>query len=177
MSKNKPCTNFILEMFKKSNLKPMSKIAIMADLGNINHNFNKKELFESFRDLYLTNKSYKYVNDFGKEVLSFINNRYKNLREELGHKIMQDIVYEADEKENKEKFEKENEKKRKKEHAPLAKAIKSKGYSQDEAADILDVDKSTISRIKTGTRKPSFDLMRKMSIKFGKGIINQLLDT
>ena len=50
---------------------------------------------------------------------------------------------------------------------PLAKGLRAKGMTQDELADAADVDKSTISRIKLGVRKPSFDLMKKLSDVFG----------
>lgn len=170
---------FIVEMLNRSGLSTMGKLAVMADLGNIKHNFSDRELFESFRLLHLANESYEETDDFGKDVFSFVANRYKDLRVQLGHKVMRDIVYEAteseEEKAKEKELEKEGEKKKKKEQAPLAKAMRSKGFSQNQTADALDVDKSTISRIKTGVRKPSFDLMQKISSRFGKGVVNQLL--
>lgn len=74
---------------------------------------------------------------------------------------------EAESEKNKEEFADQNIAKAKNQNAPLAKALRAQGVSQDEAADILDVDKSTISRIKSGSRKPSFDLLKKMNGKFG----------
>lgn len=68
---------------------------------------------------------------------------------------------------NKEEFAADNIAKAKNQNAPLAKALRAQGMSQDEAADALDVDKSTISRIKSGVRKPSYELLKKMSGKFG----------
>lgn len=49
--------------------------------------------------------------------------------------------------------------KKKGENKPLARALRSKGLSQNELAKKLDVNKSTISRLKLGDRDPSFELM------------------
>ncbi|CAK0748368.1 hypothetical protein CCP1ISM_20026 [Azospirillaceae bacterium] len=68
---------------------------------------------------------------------------------------------------NKDEFEKAQDKMKKGESKPLAKALRSKGMSQQELADHLDVHKSTISRLKTGKRKPSFELMSELGDTFG----------
>ena len=62
---------------------------------------------------------------------------------------------------------KDNPFQKKGETRPLAKSLRAKGMTQDELAQAADVDKSTISRIKLGVRKPSFELIKKLSDVFG----------
>ena len=56
---------------------------------------------------------------------------------------------------------------KKNESEPLAKALRSKGLSQNELADKLNMNKSTISRLKSGERMPSFDTLQKLADTFG----------
>jgi DNA-binding Xre family transcriptional regulator len=64
-------------------------------------------------------------------------------------------------------FAKMNDGKKKGESKPLARALRSKGLSQNELADKLDMNKSTVSRLKTGKRKPSFDTLKQLSNVLG----------
>ncbi len=60
---------------------------------------------------------------------------------------------------------------RKNETAPISKAYKSSGKSQEEIADIVGVDPSTISRYKSKEkdieRKPSFDTLKRLTAAVG----------
>lgn len=59
-------------------------------------------------------------------------------------------------------------KSKKSEQSPFARAIRASGFkSQEKLADLVDVDPSTISRFKTGTRKPSFDTMQRLVKRTG----------
>ena len=51
--------------------------------------------------------------------------------------------------------------------SPIAKAVKSKGTSQEKVADKADVDPSTISRYKAKIRTPSFASIKKVSKALG----------
>jgi DNA-binding XRE family transcriptional regulator len=112
---------------------------------------------------------------FDFELSSTIFMESNRINEEYGADEVQDANAEKErEKEkaeqtakNQEEFADQNAARAKNQNAPLAKALRAQGVSQDEAADLLDVDKSTISRIKNGDRKPSFDLLKKISKKFG----------
>jgi DNA-binding XRE family transcriptional regulator len=64
-------------------------------------------------------------------------------------------------------FQQAQEKMKKGETKPLAKALRAKGMSQQELADKLDVHKSTISRLKTGKRNPSFEMMAELGETLG----------
>lgn len=59
------------------------------------------------------------------------------------------------------------------EESNIAKAIRRKGKSQEEVADIVGVHKSTISRLKqyknkSKGRKPSYDLLKKLTRLLGQ---------
>lgn len=64
-------------------------------------------------------------------------------------------------------FEKAQQKMKKGETKPMAKALRAKGMSQQELADELGVHKSTISRLKTGKRMPSFEMMADLGNTLG----------
>ena len=51
--------------------------------------------------------------------------------------------------------------KKKYEETPFARALQAQAKEQEEIADRVDVDPSTVSRWKSRTRKPSFDNLRK----------------
>ncbi len=119
---------------------------------------------------------------------NYVATSVKVLREELAEKLMKPI-FEAElekgesesdsdfkkraveqdkiQSKNVDEFEKAQEKMKKGESKPLAKALRSKGMSQQELADQLDVHKSTISRIKTGKRNPSFEMMTELGDALG----------
>jgi transcriptional regulator with GAF, ATPase, and Fis domain len=187
MNLNKERFSKILENFDFND-----SLMFMLDIANIDNDlFNKKEKLLGYKKL----SNLKEDNDdFSNMLSNFAYSRYRELRSEVGSGALMSFnttIYEEDEDEksrdakeieNKKKseedekeFTKENEKKKKAEQNPLSKALRTKGHDQDEAAEKLDVDKSTISRIKTGTREPSFELMKKMSDIYGKGLVTQLL--
>ena len=68
---------------------------------------------------------------------------------------------------NKDAFQQAQDKMKKGETKPMAKALRAKGMSQQELADKLDVHKSTISRLKTGKRNPSFEMMSELGDALG----------
>lgn len=177
----------ILEDFDPDNI--IMILGDLADLPEIEQMFTKSEMINGYRKLvHLTENNQEGVGEF---FSNFVYDRYRSLRSELGHEAMVNLnpIMEKEEesrdteetkrkkmaKDAEEKGKADVQMKKKAEKAPLAQAIRSKGEDQSDAADKLDVDKSTISRIKTGTRKPSFDLMKKMSRNYGKGLISQLL--
>ena len=51
--------------------------------------------------------------------------------------------------------------------SPIAKAVKSKGTSQEKIAGKADVDPSTISRYKSKVRQPSFASIKKVTKALG----------
>jgi transcriptional regulator with XRE-family HTH domain len=68
---------------------------------------------------------------------------------------------------NKDAFQQAQDKMKKGETKPMAKALRAKGMSQQELADKLNVHKSTISRLKTGKRNPSFEMMSELGDALG----------
>ena len=165
-------------------------ISILADLANINDKniISKEEKYFAYKKLY---ESIMNEEDVFKQMLSnYFYNEYRKLRNDLGCKVMNSIFEEDEKEKTREELEKDIKKKKenaeeearkkmekskKSEQEPLAKAIRSKGDDQNDAADKLGVHKSTISRIKSGVRDPSFDLLQDISKTYGSGVVNQLL--
>lgn len=53
----------------------------------------------------------------------------------------------------------------------LSNKIKKKGYDQEDVADIIGVDPSTISRHISGIRDPSFDTLEQYAKILGSGVL------
>jgi len=177
-----PRSDFLLEFL--SHIDADGRVIVLADLAELGHDYKAGDMLKTYRDLRDICESWELeeFNDFKTNLYEFIDNKYRRVRDDLGHsamQIIQAITEEEDEdeqsKKNKEKFEKEADKRKKGEQSPIAKAARSKGETQDDMADEIDVHKSTISRYKTGSRKPSFDTMKKLAKHYGKGFVNQLL--
>jgi len=179
-----------------------SRIIVMCELANIKHKYNNVEKLNAFRKVrrIFETMDFDKITKPQRQLFTICEDNIINLRNKLGPDALisiseadtantsgrreeeqQDKQKEDDQEkiqaDNQEEFRKESEKRKKSEQAPLAKAIRSKGENQDAAADKLDVDKSTISRIKTGERKPSFELMQKLKNSYGAGVVNQMLGT
>ena len=170
------------------------KIIVLCDIADIDtrNAYSNLDRLSTFRKLV---KITEGVDDeFGKTISDFSYDRYRQLRKSIGSDAMRSVrvigedeeeksrdTKEREEKKRKEENEEETELKnkegKKKEQAPLAKALRSKGEDQEEAANKLDVDPSTISRIKTGVRRPSFELMQKMAKTYGRGLVDQLVSS
>lgn len=167
-----------------SELSKNDRLIILSELADIKTNFKKIDVLNAFRNLRsVFNEN---MDDNQKKLFSFCEEKILNLRNVLGIEAMRTVSEADDKKEqdkdqekiqakNAEEFRKESEKRKKAEQEPLAKAIRSKGENQNDAAEKLDVDKSTISRIKTGERNPSFELLQKLKKAYGSGIVNQML--
>jgi DNA-binding XRE family transcriptional regulator len=171
------------------NLDIDSRVILMSDIAGMKHGYNMKESLSAYRGLKSVCESWDFddISQFKRDIFTFCEENLFNLRFELGADAMLVVEDDAKDKQkekdkeekarkNKEEFDKKREQQKKSEQSPLKKAIVSKGEDQDDAAEVLDVDKSTISRIKTGTRKPSFDLMKQMKKHYGAGVVNQLLE-
>ena len=176
-SKRRPLKESLIKCLSESDIQ--DKVVLLSVLAGIKCDYSNREVYESLRRLR--------TSFGGSEYHTVVEENYKKYRYALGASVMNNIMEKNKSKEaekrskelskkNKEKFKKEGEKKKKKEKSPLAQAIRAKGDDQEEAADKVDVHKSTISRIKTGTRKPSFDTMKKLATVYGKGLVSQLLE-
>lgn len=53
----------------------------------------------------------------------------------------------------------------------LAKEIEQKGYDQEDVADLLDVDPSTVSRHISNTRNPSYDTLKEYVKVLGSQVL------
>lgn len=173
-------TKFLVEFLSNANID--DKVIILSDLANISHSYKSGEIFETYRKLRNVCESWELeeIDDFRSQIHEFVDEQYKNVRNKLGANAIMMVRAiaedsEDDEKNNKKEFEKGAKKKHKGDNSPIAKAARSKGENQNDMANSIDVDKSTISRIKTGTRRPGFDTLKKLAQKYGKGFINQLL--
>jgi len=178
-------TNFFVKVIDMAGMDLNECVNVLLDIGNKN--------IGNIKDIKLTYSGYKKLNesidnydcsdfgDFEYNLLSVIKERYENFRSLMGNEAM-NYLFEDEEKDqegiqkkNAEKIDISMKRKKKSEQSPLAKAIRSKGDSQSNAADKIGVDKSTISRIKTGKRRPSFDTMKELSDMYGTSVVNQLL--
>lgn len=179
-----PKMNFLMEFL--SHIDADGRVIVLSDLAELGHDYKAGDMLKAYSKLKDICESWdlELFDEFKSDLYEFVDDRLKHVSESLGHNaimLVKAITEEDDEEEsekskkNKEKFEKEAEKRKKGEQSPIAKAARSKGETQDEMADEIDVHKSTISRYKTGTRKPSFDTMKKLSKHYGKGFVNQLL--
>ena len=166
------------------------RIIILSDIASIKHSFSVKESLDAYRKLRMIfeNSDFMNLSQNHRKLFSICEDNLFNLRSSLGVDAM--ILLNEDEKEdekerekeqkeiekkNKEEFEKESEKRKKAEQEPIAKILRAKGDSQNDAASNLDVHKSTISRWKTGTRNPSFENMKDLKDVYGAGVVNQIL--
>lgn len=174
------------------------RMIILSDLAEIKHNYSVKESLNAYRNLRSIFEQSDFMNlsQNHRKLFSICEDNLFMLRRKLCCEAMvplnEDISDEDEdedeqeqkererdkeeqERKNIEKFEKEAEKSKKDEQAPLAKALRGKGDNQDDAAELLDVHKSTISRWKTGTRNPNFDNLQDLKNKYGASVVNQIL--
>lgn len=180
-----PKSKFLIEFL--SHIDVDGRVVVLADLAELGHDYKAGDMLKTYRELKYVCEQWdmENIDDFMLDIYEFVENRYMSVRSKLGANAMRMVsaISEADDdkkeqsRKNKEKFEKEGEKRKKSEQAPIAKAARSKGESQNDMADGVDVDKSTISRWKTGNRHPSFDSLKRLSDRYGKGLVNQLLGT
>lgn len=179
-----PKTQFLVEFL--SHIDADGRVIVLADLAELGHDYKAGDILKTYRALKDICESWDIedFDDFATSIYEFVDNKYKTVRSKLGSNAMQMVraIAEAEDdddsdqsKKNKEKFDKEAEKRKKGENSPIAKAARSKGDNQNDMADEVGVHKSTISRIKTGKRDPSFGLLKKIKATYGQGVVNQLL--
>lgn len=192
-----PVIEHIVKAIKASNLTFEERLAVVQDTKLISKHYNsdKMDLLTGLTKIQETIAKENNDASFKVKFSAYVNGSVKSLREDLAPRLMKPIFeddkssvvdnMEKNENEsdadfknrvkdqeevqgkNKDEFEKAQNKLKKGESKPLAKALRSKGMSQQELADHLDVHKSTISRIKTGKRNPSFELMSELGDTFG----------
>jgi DNA-binding XRE family transcriptional regulator len=189
-----PIIESIVNTIKSSNLTLEERLAVVQDVKIIKQ-YYKYDKMDLLNGLNKINETISKEKDCNVKFVSYVKESIKNLREELAEKLMKPI-FEAEgadkegnlqkgegesdldfkkrqEKQEKvqtknvDEFEKAQEKMKKGETKPLAKALRAKGMSQQELADKLDVHKSTISRLKTGKRNPSFEMMAELGETLG----------
>ena len=177
---NKPMASAIINYLVKGNLKLEERIAAAAFVvglneGAVNDRFNAmlklknvatdgqheivSKLALKVNEEYIRLIPLMEDHDFG---MSTINENEDHKKDEKNGKKPEG----AKELEGS-KDSKDNPFQEKGQTRPLAKGLRAKGMSQDELAAAAGVDKSTISRIKLGVRKPSFELMKTLSDVFG----------
>lgn len=191
-----PVVEHIVKVIKAGNLTMEERFAVIQDLNLIKKHFScdKMDLLTGLSKIVISESSITYIVKFNNYVKESIKCLREDLASRLMKPIFEaeddikkdisdnmekgenesDADFKARMKDqekiqgqNKDEFEKAQEKLKKGETKPLAKALRAKGMNQQELADRLDVHKSTISRIKTGQRKPSYDLMANLSDTFG----------
>lgn len=177
-----PSTSFLVEFL--SHIDVDGRVIVLADLAELGHDYKAGDMLKAYKELSAICESWEAeeIDDFKSNLYDFIQEQYIKIRSEIGHKAMETVcpIAEAEDddetsKKNKEEFEKGAEKQKKKEQSPIAKAVRSKGQDQDDMAKSIGVNKSTVSRYKTGKRKPSFDVLKKIKNQYGMAVVNQLL--
>ena len=189
--------DFIAKTLNNAKLNNAEKLGVLQFFKIIDDSIlpiKNNIIYEGLKKINKMFESNKFKG-FEKEFIEVVNESYLELRKILGSEVINKIsINEEDEKGTKvEKGENESEsdfQKRKKEteaeqskkeeefaaksagkkkgeQKPLAKSLRAKGMSQNDLADTLNVDKSTISRLKTGVRKPSYELMTQLADQFG----------
>lgn len=174
-------TDFLIEFL--SHIDIDGRVIVLADLAELGHGYKAGDMLKAYKELKTVCESWDIsdVDDFKSDMYEFVQENYLKLRSKVGDAAMSNVVSitedEEDDKanDNKKAFEKEAEKQKKSEQSPIAKAKRAKGQTQDDMAASTSVDKSTISRWKTGTRKPSFDNLKKIKKQYGMAVVNQLL--
>lgn len=186
-------TSFLLEFL--SHIDINGRVIVLADLAELGHDYKAGDMLKTYKELKSVCESWNEedIDDFRSNISEFVIERYLAARSEIGYAAMGKVmpIFETDgdsnsndhnstedgKSEGQKKFEKEAGKNKKSEQSPIAKATRSKGQNQDDMASATHVDKSTISRWKTGKRKPSFDNLKKLKSQYGMAVVNQLLGT
>jgi DNA-binding transcriptional regulator YiaG len=173
------------------NLTPIGRLAVLQDLGFVDvADIHPKVLKESYQILQDAITITENSSEFECEFFDSIPESIRQINATYGPILIEKMVKkegESEEEFKKRKKESDEEQKGKKENfgskfagnkkseqAPLAKALRSKGMSQQDLADRLNVSKTTVSRWKQGGdapnergRNPSYKNLEDLAAMFG----------
>jgi DNA-binding transcriptional regulator YiaG len=164
-----PKISFLFETIKNSNMTIEERIGVAQDLKLMDEYFDVSELtiLDGYNKMIKNIHSRDIEESHELEIANMLNETYdeKIINNSIISKVI-DPIFEAEDKKDDKKEDKKKDKGQE-DKEPLARALRSKGESQSDLAGDVGVHKSTVSRWKTGTRKPSFDALVDIKKKLG----------